>query len=469
ANCQDVTLQLDANGNASTTANAINNGSTDNCGIASISLDKTEFDCSDLGNNIVTLTVTDVNNNSSTCTAGVTIEDEITPTAVCQDYTLQLNGKSNTVDPVSVDGGSYDNCGIANFILDRTSFSCDDIGTAHDVILTVEDQAGLISACRATITVEAGIALPDDFSTASIGSSFGDALHNACEEAFYLSSGQTSTYNYTEGWGEMTYVNLSGDFTFTAEVKSMSSNSVAGIMVRHGSSSGDMMGFVAKHGYTMTGGVTLNGNGKVVRTRSGRASRTIVFTVTRIGDRLTFKQGRTTLLVMDLDMGSNAMVGLFLSSSNDEEATATFHNVSYSSSTNSSFTQATNSEMFPYEGAGDGSSSTKESKASPISELESGVSNNKSTLSSLSRQGDEFKVYPNPTQGQITIDLQAIIGNSAVLNVYNMVGQQVYSENMGMVYDAQKQLDLSNLEKGTYLITIESAGQLLQQKIVLQK
>jgi len=51
----------------------INNGSYDNCGIASVTLSKTGFDCSNVGPNTVTLTVTDVNGNVATGTATVTV------------------------------------------------------------------------------------------------------------------------------------------------------------------------------------------------------------------------------------------------------------------------------------------------------------------------------------------------------------------------------------------------------------
>jgi hypothetical protein len=54
-------------------------GSYDACGIVSMSVDKIKFTCSDLGENIVTLTVTDRNGNSSTCTSTVTIKDNIVP------------------------------------------------------------------------------------------------------------------------------------------------------------------------------------------------------------------------------------------------------------------------------------------------------------------------------------------------------------------------------------------------------
>jgi hypothetical protein len=41
--CQDVTVQLDATGNGSTTATAVDNGSSDACGIASLVLSQTAF------------------------------------------------------------------------------------------------------------------------------------------------------------------------------------------------------------------------------------------------------------------------------------------------------------------------------------------------------------------------------------------------------------------------------------------
>ena len=46
--CQNIIVSLDANGLASWTAADINNGSTDNCAIASVSVDKTTFDCNDV-------------------------------------------------------------------------------------------------------------------------------------------------------------------------------------------------------------------------------------------------------------------------------------------------------------------------------------------------------------------------------------------------------------------------------------
>ena len=69
-------VYLDNSGNASITAEDINGGSTDNIGIASFDLDKTSFNCSEIGDNIVTLTVSDAAGNTDNCVAVVTVLDE---------------------------------------------------------------------------------------------------------------------------------------------------------------------------------------------------------------------------------------------------------------------------------------------------------------------------------------------------------------------------------------------------------
>ncbi|QIE60058.1 HYR domain-containing protein [Rasiella rasia] len=156
--CQDITVQLDATGNASITPGDIDGGSTDNCGIAALGISPSTFTCADVGANTVTLTVTDVNGNSSTCTATVTVEDNVAPTAVCQDITIQLdaNGDANIV-AADVDGGSTDACGIASIAVDIDTFDCSNVGP-NNVTLTVTDVNGNTSSCVAVVTVEDNIA-----------------------------------------------------------------------------------------------------------------------------------------------------------------------------------------------------------------------------------------------------------------------------------------------------------------------
>src|SRR5690606_32639172 len=156
--CQDITVQLDANGQASIVAADIDGGSNDACGIASLSAGQTSFDCSHIGSNTVTLTVTDNNGNVSSCTANVTVEDNIAPQAICQDITVQLdaNGQASIV-AADIDGGSNDACGIASLSAGQTSFDCSHIGS-NVVTLTVTDNNGNVSSCIANVTVEDNIA-----------------------------------------------------------------------------------------------------------------------------------------------------------------------------------------------------------------------------------------------------------------------------------------------------------------------
>ncbi len=151
--CQDLTIQLDGSGVAMIKPSDIENGSSDACGIASLSIDKDAFGCADVGANLVTLTAVDNNSNSSTCTATVTVQDNTPPVVVCQDITVALDANGQVeISPSDLDGGSTDNCAIASLTIDKTNFDCDAIGD-HIVTLTALDVNGNTSTCTSTVTV----------------------------------------------------------------------------------------------------------------------------------------------------------------------------------------------------------------------------------------------------------------------------------------------------------------------------
>ena len=92
---QNITVYLDASGNASITAAQIDNGSSDNCAIDTIYLDQYSFTCVDSNANVVTLSVVDVSGNSSSATAIVTVLDTLTPTVATQNITVYLDASGN--------------------------------------------------------------------------------------------------------------------------------------------------------------------------------------------------------------------------------------------------------------------------------------------------------------------------------------------------------------------------------------
>jgi hypothetical protein len=144
-------------GSATITAASINNGSFDNCGIKSISISKSNFDCSNVGVNTVVLTVVDNNDNVSTANATVTVSDNIAPIAIAKNISVTLVNGSATITAASVDNGSSDACGIKSLVLSKTAFDCSNVGP-NTVILTVTDNNDNVSTTTATVTVSDNIA-----------------------------------------------------------------------------------------------------------------------------------------------------------------------------------------------------------------------------------------------------------------------------------------------------------------------
>ncbi|MDI6034540.1 HYR domain-containing protein [Flavobacterium sp. LB2P84] len=155
---KNITVQLNAAGNATILAADVNNGSTDACGIATLVLDKTSFSCANFGVNTVILTVTDNNGNVATQTAIVTVEDKVAPVVITKNKTIQLNAVGTaSIVVADVNNGSTDNCGISLVELDKMAFTCANVG-ANTVTLKVTDNNGNVATQTAVITVEDKIA-----------------------------------------------------------------------------------------------------------------------------------------------------------------------------------------------------------------------------------------------------------------------------------------------------------------------
>jgi len=152
---QDITVSLDGSGSVTVLPSQVDNGSSDNCGPVTLSLSPDTFNCDDLGENLVTLTVTDCSGNTSTCTAIVTVNDAGGLQANCQNVTIFIDANGNaSVTPAQVDNGSGGGCNGGNltFDLSQTDFNCTDLGP-NVVTLTVTDQNGMTATCTAIITV----------------------------------------------------------------------------------------------------------------------------------------------------------------------------------------------------------------------------------------------------------------------------------------------------------------------------
>lgn len=155
---KNISVTLDGTGNAAISDTDVNNGSSDACGIASITTSPKTFTCTDVPSKVVTMTVVDNNGNSAQGTATVTVSDTQSPTAVCNatPATVQLDASgAATIDAASLDGGSTDNCASAfTYAANPATVSCSDAGTTAAIVLTVTDPAGNSDTCTAYVPVE---------------------------------------------------------------------------------------------------------------------------------------------------------------------------------------------------------------------------------------------------------------------------------------------------------------------------
>jgi hypothetical protein len=102
--CKNISVTLSNAGTATITASQLDNGSFDNCSSVSFTASRTSFDCTNVGSNSVTLTVTDICGNSSTCIATVTVNTSVSLTT--SQTNVACKGGSNGSATVTVSGGT---------------------------------------------------------------------------------------------------------------------------------------------------------------------------------------------------------------------------------------------------------------------------------------------------------------------------------------------------------------------------
>ena len=77
-------------------------------------------------------------------------------------------------------------------------------------------------------------------------------------------------------------------------------------------------------------------------------------------------------------------------------------------------------------------------------------------------------VYPNPATDNITLSIINSINGNYNIDIVDLVGKTVYSENIAKDNTIfTKQIDLSNLSKGVYLLKYNENGNVGYKKIAI--
>jgi hypothetical protein len=81
--CKPITKNLGSTGIVTILGSEVDNGSNDACSEVSLSISPSTFNCTNIGNNIVTLNVRDACLNLATCTTTITVNDNTPPVITC--------------------------------------------------------------------------------------------------------------------------------------------------------------------------------------------------------------------------------------------------------------------------------------------------------------------------------------------------------------------------------------------------
>lgn len=86
---------------------------------------------------------------------------------------------------------------------------------------------------------------------------------------------------------------------------------------------------------------------------------------------------------------------------------------------------------------------------------------------SLEKKG-ALNVYPNPTTGQLNVDVQLATQDAIVITIYNALGQAVSQVQEAEVLGGNYKLDFSKLAKGIYHVQVVGGGEIMTKKVVLR-
>ena len=182
--------------------------STDNCGIATMTLSQDTVWCVDVPSSNLTVTATDAYGNISTSSVIVNVFDTISPTISAIDTTGYLNTNGQfVITAAMVEYGTTDACGIDSIWLSQSIFSCADIGV-DTIWLLAADVNGNVDSTQSEITIVDSISTVDitiDSNLLCFGAANGQLTASV--------SGMVSTFTYS--WSNSStgaaISNLAGD------------------------------------------------------------------------------------------------------------------------------------------------------------------------------------------------------------------------------------------------------------------
>lgn len=425
--CQSFTAYLDEEGLASISVQDVDGGSTYECGLQSITLSAENFDCEDLGQNSITLNITDIRGDQSSCSAVITVADSISPVIICNNFSVSFNGEQSiplNIGDLVEDSG--DNCTIAMITLSTGQISSAQIGQLIMVTVTAVDLSGNEGSCISWVNVEG---LPTGWTQNADGVNCIDGnvvSYNPGNQEFTINS--TNCYYsspFTSDELAFAQYSLCGNGSITAEVTGIwGSNAWAGITMRENNQAG------AKKAQLSTN-LTSNFHRREIRVTTGASAM----------PQQSLAQGRHWLRIV---RSGNQFVGY--SSSNGSQWVQSFvSNISMTSCIEMGLT-LTNYSSNSISSATFANVSI--STAGNLMQLPS------SDVAVPTNEVPQFGIFPNPGNGDFNLSLDDFAGKSIEIQVLNLHNQIIHVRNIDQVMKSTEQINISDAAPGMYIVRI---------------
>jgi hypothetical protein len=378
---------------------------------------------------VITVTTTDGCSNSTPVTYNTRI-DNTPPTLVCKNATVLLDGTGNytltNADVFNADASS-DNCpgALTVMSISPASVSCAQLGQTIPVTVMVKDGCGNTATCTAQITVQEGTTLPAGWSSNNVGNANGTAGYKPCSGGEFT----VTASGFSTSSADVLHLasrQLCGNGEIIARVADVQNGGWAGITLRETLTPGSK-----KVGLKTQ--LTNNIRREIRATTGGGASILNLIRPTHIWLRLvrsgsnftgyTSWDGTTWSFAFSatIMMGGCVHAGLFAESINGNVVTtAVFDNVTVTGA------------IAPLSAPGN-----------------AGI---------LKAAAPELQVYPNPTSGEVTLDLSAYPARNLRIELYNIQGKVLQIVEKDNAEANTESFNLSTYGAGIYLIRVQSEG-----------
>jgi uncharacterized surface protein with fasciclin (FAS1) repeats len=92
-------------------------------------------------------------------------------------------------------------------------------------------------------------------------------------------------------------------------------------------------------------------------------------------------------------------------------------------------------------------------------------------ISEITLDEVDVLIYPNPASDQIFVRYELLNPSDITLEIYDMVGQQVRSKQMGFIYEGvhTNELPVNDLKSGMYLLIINTGDSRIARKVKIKK